>query len=331
MNDTTTENKIEPEVTSSSSEQKTSLPLLIANLTLVGFVISFGFMIYQTKHASSPHAVVQTKPADMSAFNAMHLDAKSVFVWDINAHKAIFAKDAQTPRALASLTKLMTAVTALSILPPHTVVTIKDEFLNTEGNSGLYANERWNLKDILDYSLIVSSNDGAHSIAAVAGAFASSTQDYNIGLQTFIVKMNQMALHIGLPTMHFSNETGLDVSDTQAGSYGSAEDVAKLMEYAMKKYPNVLEVTKNQATTISSYDKSHMAINTDSAVSKIPNLIASKTGYTALAGGNVAVVFDAGIDKPIAIVVLGSSFNGRFTDMEQLASSTLAYIRENNF
>ncbi|MCX6789964.1 MAG: hypothetical protein NTV60_00350, partial [Candidatus Kaiserbacteria bacterium] len=52
----------------------------------------------------------------------------------------------------------------------------------------------------------------------------------------------------------------------------------------------------------------------------------SKTGYTELAGGNLALVFDAGIEHPIAVVVLGSSKEARFTDGTALINATLAHF-----
>lgn len=333
MNENNTENKKENIIESEKKEESVSVPLLIANITLMGFVISFGFMIYQTKQEKAV-ALSQEKKVNVSAFENLNLEAKSVFVWDVINQKAIFSKDDKTVRPLASLTKIMTAITALSILPKNSIVTVKKEFLSEEGDSGLYVNEKWSLKDLLNFSLLVSSNDGMHGIASVAGAFGLGQNmeqpNYDTGLKAFVIRMNSMALQIGLPTMHFNNETGLDQSVSESGGYGSAYDMAKLMEYAMKKYPNILEATKDQSETIFSFDKKHIAKNTDLVVSKIPNLIGSKTGYTALSGGNLVVAFDAGIGRSIIISVLGSTYDGRFTDMQKLASSTLRYIREND-
>ena len=59
----------------------------------------------------------------------------------------------------------------------------------------------------------------------------------------------------------------------------------------------------------------HEASNTNDAVSKIPNMIGSKTGYTDLAGGNLTIAFDAGLNRPIVITVLGSTHDDRFTDV----------------
>jgi D-alanyl-D-alanine carboxypeptidase len=59
-------------------------------------------------------------------------------------------------------------------------------------------------------------------------------------------------------------------------------------------------------------------------------LLGSKTGLTDLAGGNLAVVFDAGFDHPVGVVVLGSSEKGRFEDVEKLVWSTIEYLNQNN-
>lgn len=52
--------------------------------------------------------------------------------------------------------------------------------------------------------------------------------------------------------------------------------------------------------------------------------MASKTGLTDLAGGNLAIAFDAGLGHPIVVVVLGSTEDGRLTDVENLVDATLA-------
>ena len=58
----------------------------------------------------------------------------------------------------------------------------------------------------------------------------------------------------------------------------------------------------------------------------IPGLLGGKTGYTNLAGGNLAVIYDAGLNHPIVVVVLGSTLEGRFGDVETLVDATYGYI-----
>ena len=71
----------------------------------------------------------------------------------------------------------------------------------------------------------------------------------------------------------------------------------------------------------------HRVPNTNILTNSFVNIIASKTGLTRLAGGNLAIVFDADLGRPVVAVVLGSTEEGRFTDMKQLISATVALTR----
>jgi serine-type D-Ala-D-Ala carboxypeptidase (penicillin-binding protein 5/6) len=191
----------------------------------------------------------------------------------------------------------------------------------------LVANESWRLKDLLDFSLVVSSNDGARSIASAVGAFDLKSDDYDLGRKDFITKMNKTAQDLGLKQTYFVNESGLDVGSV-SGGYGSAIDVAALMQYILVHHPEVLEATKYPTLDIKSFDAKHVAKNTNTDIGDIPGLIASKTGYTELAGGNLAIVFDSSIGRPIIVVVLGSTQEGRFADVSALVNASLTYIQE---
>jgi D-alanyl-D-alanine carboxypeptidase len=137
--------------------------------------------------------------------------------------------------------------------------------------------------------------------------------------------MNVEAKKIALPQSYFLNETGLDESVTESGGYGSADDVAKLVQYILKNHPDILESTKYSSISIKSLSGAHIAKNTDILADKIPGLLASKTGYTALAGGNLVVAFDTSIGRPFIAVVLGSTESGRFTDMQKLVDAAMKY------
>ncbi len=58
--------------------------------------------------------------------------------------------------------------------------------------------------------------------------------------------------------------------------------------------------------------------------------MASKTGFSDLAGGNLAVVYDAGINHPIVAVILGSTYTDRFIDMVELIKATNIYLSSQN-
>ena len=136
--------------------------------------------------------------------------------------------------------------------------------------------------------------------------------------------MNEMAKEIGLTQTYFINPTGLDTNDTVSGGYGSAHDVAKLLEYAVIHTPEIIDSTRYARINFASLsDINHTATNTNSSINAVPGLIASKTGFTDLAGGNLVIAFDAGMNRPIIITVLGSTQNGRFEDIEKLVDASL--------
>jgi D-alanyl-D-alanine carboxypeptidase (penicillin-binding protein 5/6) len=139
--------------------------------------------------------------------------------------------------------------------------------------------------------------------------------------------MNVRAKEIGLAHTTFKNSTGLDISPSEAGAYGTARDVALLMEYIIVHYPQVTRLTTIDATRVYNEDGAyHDVENTNDVVDDIEGLIASKTGYTELAGGNLVVAFDAGLNRPIVAVVLGSTQKERFTDILTLTESARDYI-----
>ena len=305
-----------------------SRSLLALNAFLVLSIVVTSFAIYSSRTLDSiPEQVVTVKKHKSKAFENISVQAKSVYVYDLKNKEVLYQKNSTAQLPLASITKLMTALTAVDLLPKDTEITIRKEFLAEEGDSGLLANESWKMKDLLDFSLVSSSNDGARSLASVIGATKINTSDYDLGRKEFIKKMNEKAKEIGLTQTYFINETGLD-EDNVSGAYGSAQDIEKLMEYILIHKPEIVEPTKNKILFVDSDTTEHKAKNTNSNVSIIPGLLASKTGYTDLAGGNLVVALDPIVGEPVVIVVMGSTLDGRFDDMDTLVSSTVKYLTE---
>jgi len=283
-----------------------------------------GVLVFATVIAFPPNTQKTVATEEVNAdtnleqnfFKDLSLEAKAAYVFDIKNNKVLYEKNANVVLPLASLTKLMTAITAADIAPRQTIVTIDPEALKEYGSDGLKETEKWLLPNLLKYMLVVSSNDGA---AAVASAFGSRID--------FIMNMNAKARILGLSDMQFNNESGLDVDKTTAGGYGSAKSIGTLFTYAINRYRDILEPTRYPSFEVASENKTkYTARNTDIIANTIPGIIAGKTGYSDLAGGNLAVVFDANLQHPIVVVVLGSSFEGRFVDVEKLVEATLSSL-----
>lgn len=278
-------------------------------------------------------------------FPEMDIMAKAVYVWDVEGQREIYAKNEKEQLPLSSLTKIMTALVATDESDGLAKIKITADSIKQDGNSGLTNEEKWNLKDLIDFSLITSSNDGIYAIASAIEAqrLTSSTSEIrsvsgleNISntenaLKNFIELMNKKAKEISLSRTFYLNETGLDLSNNVNGGYGSAEDMAKLLTYIIKNRPKMVEVTAYNEIKLTSLDNiNHTAQNTNEIAGTIPSLIASKTGYTDVSGGNLVVAFDLGLMRPIVISILGSTREGRFEDMKKIISATMEYLVDEN-
>lgn len=312
-----------------NNHKKISPALLVFDGIFLILIILLAFAIYNANKKPVDNKKGSDEIVYEDSIKNIDLIAKAAIVYDLKNNKIIYSKNQSAQLPLASITKIMTALTAYDLLPKDSKITIRKEFLNEEGDSGLSPGESWKMKDLLDFSLVVSSNDGARAVASVIGSQISDNKDYDIGRKDFVKKMNEEAKKIGLNQTYFINESGLD-EENKSGGYGSAEDVAKMIKYILKNNPDILEATKYQKLSINSDDKYHQAKNTNLSINKIPGLIASKTGYTALAGGNLVIAFDPSMDRPIIAVVLGSTEQGRFSDIENLVKESINYISSGN-
>src|SRR3989344_1483299 len=151
------------------------------------------------------------------------------------------------------------------------------------------------------FTLVTSSNEHAESIGAKLSDKPNSV-------------MNIYAKHLGLAQTFYLNSSGLDVSERLSGAYGSARDQVMLLTAFHHDYSELLRCTTKPKAALEGPTLSNTNIN----IGKTIGIIGSKTGFTDLAGGNLAVIVDVGINHPVAIVVLGSTAEGRFSDVETL-------------
>jgi D-alanyl-D-alanine carboxypeptidase len=254
----------------------------------------------------------------VDAYKGARLEGQAAIVFDLSTKEVLFQKNAKAQLPLASLTKLLTAYAGVTTLSPNAPVEITETALNEEGESGLALGEVFSFNDAIRLALVASSNDAAEAVAEAA-ALQQSTTGKNL--------LASAISAIGLPQTYAVNGTGLDVSTTLSGGYGSAFDVAQLAGALIEKAPTIAAATTRSSVTVRSTTGTvHTLPNTNQHAAVIPNLLLSKTGFTDLAGGNLAIVYDAGIGHPVAIVVLGSSVNGRFTDVNRLLNRANEYF-----
>ncbi|MEK7227673.1 MAG: hypothetical protein AAB641_02165 [Patescibacteria group bacterium] len=271
-----------------------------------------------------------TEETALKSFPALTLQAKAAYIYDSRTKTVLFALNENKRMPLASLTKLMSALVATDISPDYDTVTVSKEALTADGDSGLRPGERWKLADLLDFSLVSSSNDGIRAVALALGALARSGADNDQIIKDFVRQMNKKASELDLKNTYFWNETGLDESEMKGGAYSTARDMAMLIEHIIAYHPEILEATKASSLSISSLDGfKHEAKNTNILTERIPGFIGSKTGFTNTAGGNLVFAFDPELGRPIIVSIMGSTEEGRFEDTETLINAVLEYLNQN--
>ncbi|MBI4088779.1 D-alanyl-D-alanine carboxypeptidase [Candidatus Kaiserbacteria bacterium] len=295
--------------------RETGIALVIAS----GLLAIFLFIPLGPKDAASTLEPIAV-PAVSGAFAPISLEAKAAIVYDLATEETLYAKNADAQLPLASLTKLLTVYGALTVLSPNTPITIPLSATRLEGPHVFSAGQTFSLADLARLTLTASLNDGAAAIISAAAARENRSQNEMLAAAVAA---------LGLSQTYAVNGNGLDVSAAVSGGYGSARDLARLSGALVVQAPKIAEATtQNSVRATSEGGTSFVAENTNPIIGTIPHPLLSKTGYTDLAGGNLTLVFDVGIGHPIAIVVLGSSQEARFTDGAALVNATLAHFAD---
>lgn len=220
------------------------------------------------------------------AFEPTNIDvsAQAVVLADMEHDIVVYEKEPDTPRAPASLTKIMTAVVVLDLCDDldNTWVTVTDEALAPlEGTDSsvfyLADGEVMSAKDLLAVLMIASANDAANALA------------YHFGdgsIDAFVEKMNTKAAALGMANTHFVNAHGLD--DEQ--HYTTARDMYILTKHAMQS-PIFKEIVTTVTYTVdeTNYryaDLAETTVHLQNPVSQYyyPYAKGVKTGYTDPAG-----------------------------------------------
>jgi len=285
------------------SKQNRLLILVVIVLALeAGFFVHGNVKIQQQIKLEEQH---EQKLA--TTLDGLPVLAKAVSVYDVTQNKEIYDKNGNISMPIASITKTMTVLVALNNHKLNDVVSIPMDAITQEGDYGFLKDEKWYMSDLAKVTLIASANDGAYALTA---------EDPN-----FINEMNARAHMMGMNDTIFASPTGLDIDATHPGGVISAIDANMMAVFALKEFPQIFWVTTVPDLKIASLSGfTHDFVNTDTVIGSIPNLLFSKTGYTDLAGGNLTIIFKTPKGEEYAVTLLGSTYEGRFTDMESIVN-----------
>lgn len=243
----------------------------------------------------------------------MQITAKSALVLDRKTKKVLYEKNPNQRMAMASLTKLMTAIVFLEEsqknLDERFLVPYEITVLDGAG-IGLVPGEEISYKDLLWGALIGSGNDAAEGLALTLG-----------NRKEFIDKMNEKAKELGLLDTHFACASGLDTEN----HYSTASDMAKIFDYALgiKEIKEAIKVKEFDINSLNT-DLVHHVLNTNRLLRyDYPKMKGGKTGYTDAAGFCLVSLSLDEKDNGIITVVMNSDLDGnQFQDTKSLIDWT---------
>ena len=222
----------------------------------------------------------------------------SVLVWDIDQDHVVMGQNLNTIRSIASITKIMTAMVTLQ----HDGDL--DRRITVKAASHLGAG-RHSRRDVITAMLVRSDNEAAEALA----------RDYPGGRDAFIRVMNHQARAIGLDHARFHDTSGL-----HAGNRATAGEVADLMVQSLK-YPIIGDISVQRQALFEQNRggriRQIVLPNTNRPLLyQFDSIIASKTGFTRVAGWCVGLVVQRG-DRRVVIVVLGADSKQQRFDITQ--------------
>lgn len=272
---------------------------------------------------------------DKIFLNASLLNAKEKFLGDSEAEvkdnygsklpaylvaeypsgRILSGKNIDTKRSIASLTKIITALTVLSEkYKPTQVITYSTKSYGVEGgNLAIKDGEKITAKDAFNAMLVGSANNTTRMLAQATG----------INEKNFIKEMNKNLDTWGMDNSKVADVTGLDPDNKSTSrdllkifvkAYKNTE-LKKIMEQSSYTFKEILSKDKVKTHTIKNSNK---LVEKNNSAYKI---LSSKTGYIEEAGSNLIMLIESKKDKKqYVIITLGNpDYANRFVEPDKIA------------
>jgi D-alanyl-D-alanine endopeptidase (penicillin-binding protein 7) len=243
---------------------------------------------------------------DASGALVPDIRAAAAIIFNPETGKVLWEENAQDKRSIASITKVMTTVVFLEDNPDLSrEVTVERSDTYAASTTYLRANERITLDNLLHLTLIASDNAAARALARLSHG----------GTASFVERMNEKALELGLESTSFVDPSGLNPDNIS-----SAYDLSRLISFAASddRISPIMRTAEYQVST------SRRTFNIHSTNRLVRGgeveVMGGKTGFISKAGYCLATLLHLPeSNHNIAVVVLGAtSNNGRFWETRHL-------------
>lgn len=261
--------------------------------------------------ALSAAPLLETPPIELPCAAAILVEPQS--------GQVLFAQNTDTPRPVASVTKVMTILLALEALSQGRV-SLEDEFSISQAAAGmggsqvlLDVGEVQPFSVLLKSAIVGSANDA--SVAIAEALYGSES--------VFVERMNERARELGLTDTHFVNCTGLPAEGQQT----TARDVA-VMTMAMLSYPTYFDFSTVWLDEVDHGDgRITQLTNTNKLIRLYDGCDGGKTGSTNEAGYCISATAERGGMRLIAVVLGADTGSERFDIASEMLDYGFAHYR----
>ena len=269
----------------------------------------------------APEAVALAPLSDAPLLEAppIHPACAAMLLAEADSGQVIFQMNADSPRPVASVTKMMTILLALEALDagrltPEQLVTVSQSAAGMGGSQVLLdVNERQTVDTLLRCMIVGSANDAAVALAeAMYGSEALCVD-----------AMNRRAAELGMADTHFENCTGLPA----AGQHTTARDVA-VMSRQVFAHPHYFDHSAIWMEDIDHGDgRLTQLVNTNKLLRLCDGCDGGKTGSTKEAGYCVSATARRGDMRLVAVVLGADSGKERFAIAREMLEYGFANYR----
>lgn len=244
----------------------------------------------------------------------VEVQAPSAVLMEASTGAVLYEKDADTRRAPASVTKIMTMLLIFDALEDGKIA-LEDEVSTSEyaasmGGSRVFLEpgETQSVDTMLKCISVASANDAC---TAMAEYIAGSEE-------AFVKMMNERAAGLGMKNTTFQNCNGLDTE----GHLTTARDIALMSRELIEKYPKIHDYCMIWMDTITHTTKKGTSefglSNTNKLVRQYPYATGLKTGSTDEAKFCVSATAEKDGMELIAVILGGENSKQRFQDATKL-------------
>lgn len=230
--------------------------------------------------------------------------AAAAIIFNPQTNEVLWEENSHDQRSIASLTKLMTAVTFMADDPDlDRKVTVATTDTRAASVTYLRSGEVVSLRDLLHLTLIASDNAAARALARTSEG----------GTPAFIGRMNDMAAQLGLTSARFADPSGLD-----ARNVASAYDISHLIAFASAN-DQLAPIMRKADHSVQTSRRTVTIRSTNRLLGSGMDVVGGKTGFISKAGYCLATMLQIPQGSQVAVVVLGAANSTlRFNEVRHL-------------